>query len=187
MRFFTALVALWIACVAILGLSPTAEAQVYHPVPVYGQGWQPWANDRLGFGPPGSTIGRYGCGVTCVAMIRSYAAGYAITPRQMNEQMKASGGFSGDLLIWSRTPGYVTTRDYTWVPADLGFVRWALENGYLVIAETRLSGTMHFVVLKGYVGDTFWMNDPWFGDSGSFNARYGSPARWIYKVHLYRR
>ena len=175
------------ALVAAVSMCATARAQVNHPVPVLGQRWQPWAGDRLGWGGSGSTIGRFGCGLTSIAMIRSYAAGYTITPRQLNESLKQTGVFSGDLLIWSRTPGYVTTRDYTSVPADLGYIRGVLNSGYLVIAETRLGGSMHFVVLKGFSGDTFYMNDPWYADNPTFNARYGSPARYIYKVHVYKR
>jgi len=49
-----------------------------------------------------------------------------------------------------------------------------LDAGNLVVAEVRLQGGMHFVVLTGHSGDTFFINDPWYWDRTTLQARYGS-------------
>ena len=75
--------------------------------------------------------------------------------------------------------------DYTSIPADLNRINSELNGGYPVIAEVRLSSSQHFVVITGYTGSTYYINDPWYGDESTINGRYGDPASAIYSIRLY--
>lgn len=151
----------------------------------YGQRDSRWSGELIN-NVKGSTIGKYGCAITSVGDIRQYFSGSTVTPHDMNQWLMANGGYSGDLIIWSKVKGYITWRDYSKVKADTNYINSQLDKGYLLVAETRLSGSMHFVVLRGHTGTTYQMCDPWYGDSGkTFNDRYGDPGRWIYSIRVY--
>ena len=62
-----------------------------------------------------------------------------------------------------------------------------LDAGNLVVAEVRLMGNMHFVVLTGHRGDTLFINDPWYGDSTTLQARYGSYRQAVHSAQVYTR
>jgi hypothetical protein len=161
-------------------------------VPVFGQRWEPWQSDPLG-SSASDTIGSHGCAIASVAMIMS-KNGADVDPRKLNEWLKANGGYvDEDVLIWSATdsyPGGVTFAgrvDWQNEPADLAQVDAELDAGYPVVAETRINGSLHFVVLKGHEGTTYFMNDPWNGSGDvTFNTGFGEPARMIYGIRKYR-
>jgi predicted double-glycine peptidase len=62
-----------------------------------------------------------------------------------------------------------------------------LDAGHLVVAEVRLYGGMHFVVITGHRGDTLFINDPWFGDRTTLQNRYGAYARAVHSAQVYYR
>ena len=164
-------------------------------VPLYIQGHkgdQIWSKDRLGTCYP-ETIGSHGCAVTSIAMVFRYY-GVNTDPRDMNNWLKANGGYSSGCLVnWPRAADHSDGRvqwvekvDYTNVPADLNKIKSEIDKGYPVIAEVRLSGYQHFVVITGYSGSIFYINDPWYGDKFTINARYDSdPAKAIYGIRVY--
>ena len=180
------LVALIAQCLA--GVSRPANAQMN--VPVYGQKWSPWFNDQLGFNVPTSKIGNDGCAVTSCAMVRQYFSGSAVTPRDMNNWLKGNNGFYNNLIIFSAVHGFAGSRDYTRTAADLNYINSLLDHGYLLVVMTYFPPartSTHFVVLKGHSGNTYYMNDPWYGDGNvTFNARYGDPGRWIYGINIFQ-
>ncbi len=157
--------------------------------PVFGQRWAPWGTAHLG--TSSVTIGRDGCALTAAAMLlRTY--GVATTPGQLNGWLVAHGGFvAQDLLVWgavaaaARAMGHPVT--YTgYASTSLATIDRYLAAGEPVIAQVTLDGNMHFVLLTGLgPGGTIWMNDPWTGDTTTFQSRYGNPATGIQSVRLY--
>lgn len=157
-------------------------------VPIYGQRWADWSNDQLG--TCSLTIGSHGCAITSTAMVFSYY-GINVNPRQLNDWLKSTnGGYSGGCLInWSVAADY-TSGKVQWAgsntdrPIDLNLIKQDLDNGYPVIAGVGL-GEQHFVVITGYSGSTFYINDPWYGDASTID-RYGSnPENAIYGIRRY--
>ena len=172
------------------------HADLEMSVPVYGQGQQGqvWAGDQLGTCYP-ETIGSDGCAITSIAMIFKYY-GISTDPRGMNNCLKQNNnnGYSGGCDVkWDVAAGcsngsvqYAERYDYQAVPADLNRINTELNSGYPVIAEVRLTGYKHFVVITGYSGSTYYINDPWYGDSSTINSRYNSnPATAIYGIRVY--
>jgi len=100
-----------------------------------------WRWKKLGF--CNTTIGQNGCVITCLANLTNR------TPTQVNEILKAKGGYINGCLV-------------LWKPAcrALG-LGWHGRSGrakhYPTIAEVRLSGYKHFVVMV----DENRIIDPW--------------------------
>lgn len=87
---------------------------------------------------------------------------------RLNDALRASGGFSGNLLAWNKTSAFVQAgapwvkgieRINTSRPQDLQErVDAALDKGEPVIAFLNKE---HYVVLTGVEGDNYRINDPW--------------------------
>jgi hypothetical protein len=181
------------------------SAAAAQSVPTISQRSGGWARDALGSDPV-DTIGSSGCALTAVAMVSS-AFGHQITPAALNRWLTSHGGYiENDLLLWRQgtasTGGAVRWR-WLHVPGiapqlrtdaqdieDLppaSLVESELDAGNLVVAEVRLQGGMHFVVLTGHSGDTFFINDPWYGDRTTLQARYGSYRQAVHSAQVYTR
>ncbi|MGI6294711.1 MAG: DNRLRE domain-containing protein [Armatimonadota bacterium] len=167
------------------------SAKYNYDVPLYGQCWSPWAYYQLGF-CSGVSICDAGCAMCSSAMILAFY-GVNANPANLNEYLKANGGYySGCNIYWAPVAGmsggsvtWVASYDWTYVAADLNVVNAQLDAGYPLICETRYNGGMHFVVITGRDGATYYINDPGFGDKTTLNARYGSPAQAIYGIRVY--
>ena len=152
------------------------------------------------------TIGSSGCALTAVTMVTA-AYGYSTNPQQLNHWLTAHGGYiENDLLLW-RQAGTATQGAVRWqwlhVPGivsqlrtddqdieDLppqSLVEAQLDAGRLVVAEVRLNGGMHFVVITGHSGHTLYINDPWFGDRTTLQARYGAYRQAVHSAQIYYR
>ncbi len=161
-------------------------------VPLYGQCWSPWRYYQLGW-CPGVSICDAGCAMCSSAMVLAYY-GVNANPASLNEYLKANGGYyAGCNLYWGPVAGmsggsvkWVASYDWTYVAANLSIVNQFLDAGYPLVCEVRWNGGMHFVVLTGRDGATYYINDPGFGDKTTINARYGSPAAAIYGIRLYQ-
>jgi len=174
-------------------------------VPTMSQRAQPWSRQALGSDPV-DTIGSSGCALTAVTMVAS-AYGYATNPAQLNQWLTAHGGYiENDLLLWRQAtavtqgsvrwqwlhvPGMVSQlrtddQDIEDLPPQ-SFVQAQLDAGRLVVAEVRLYGGMHFVVITGHRGDILYINDPWFGDRTTLQARYGSYQKAVHSAQIYYR
>lgn len=169
---------------AALVIPSLAQAQVV----AYGQRWQPWANYTCGWGP--GTIAQYGCAITALASMETWR-GWGHNPGTLNAWGRSHGGFSGNLVVWGAYPGYRALRDYSYVTADLAWINHQLDIGNVVIVKTYMPPfrqQAHWVLLYGRTGNTYRMMDPWTGSVGqTFNAVYGDPGRWIYRVVVYGR
>ncbi len=174
-------------------------------VPVFGQRSPLWAQDPLGTDLE-DTIGTAGCVVTDVAMVQS-AFGYRTTPQALNRWLTQHGGYvEDDLLLW-RHAMVPTNGGVRWkwlhIPGIVPQLRWddqdindrptaaavqgELDAGHLVVAEVRLNGNMHFVVLTGRRADTFFINDPWFADQTTLEQRYGDYDHAVRSAQIYYR
>ena len=174
-------------------------------VPTFGQRWPGWSRQALGTDPT-DTIGSSGCAMTAVAMVQA-GLGYATNPGDLNRWLTRNGGYiDNDILLWrqavgatrggvrwrwSHVPGIVSQlrtddQDINDLPS-LRTVEAALDAGNLVVAEVRLYGQMHFVVLTGHAGATLFINDPWFGDRSTLQVRYGPYVRAVRSAQIYYR
>src|SRR3979411_1943423 len=174
-------------------------------VPTFSQRSHQWSRDALGSDPV-DTIGSSGCALTAVTMVTA-AYGYSTNPQQLNRWLTAHGGYiENDLLLWRQaaaaTQGCVS---WQWLPVpgcvsrlktedqdieDLppqSLVEAQLDAGRLVVAEVRLNGGMHFVVITGHSGRTLSINDPWFGDRTTLQARYGAYRQAVHSAQIYYR
>ena len=175
------------------------------PVPTLSQRAQGWSRQALGSDRV-DTIGSSGCALTAVTMVAS-AYGYSTNPAQLNQWLTAHGGYiENDLLLWRQAtavtqgsirwqwlhvPGMVSQlrtddQDIEDLP-PLSLVEAQLDAGRLVVAEVRLYGGMHFVVITGHRGDILYINDPWFGDRTTLQARYGSYRHAVHSAQVYYR
>jgi len=186
-------------------VSPIPASAFQGGVPVFGQRSPLWAQEKLGTDPT-DTIGSSGCVVTDVAMVQS-AFGFQTTPQLLNHWLTQNNGYVEDDLIlwrqamvathgavrwkWMHIPGIVPQlrtddQDINDRPAA-ATIKAELDAGNLVVAEVRLHGGMHFVVLTGRVGDTFVINDPWYADRTTLQARYGDYGQAVRSAHIYYR
>ena len=181
------------------GLSAVAGPSV----PTLSQRSGQWSRQALGSDHV-DTIGSSGCALTAVTMVAS-AYGYPTNPAQLNQWLTANGGYiENDLLLWRQAtavtqgsvrwqwlhvPGMVSQlrtddQDIEDLPPQ-SIVEAQLDAGRLVVAEVRLYGGMHFVVITGHRGDTLYINDPWFGDRTTLQARYGSYRQAVHSAQVY--
>ena len=128
-----------------------------------------WKNTLLGF-DYSSTIGQYGCLLTCLTMVAD-GFGASETPASLNDKMKSAGGFLGDLVV----PGalssvapqtqYVKRIQCNNPPAPLGEIDDALNAGLPVIVKVDYSPVAgvqdHWIVLVGKQGSDYLIQDPW--------------------------
>ena len=190
-------IALW----SLNGISATAAG----PVPVFSQRSHLWSRDALGTDPV-DTIGSSGCALTAVTMVTA-AYGYSTNPQLLNRWLTEHGGYiENDLLLW-RQAGAATQGSVRWqwmhVPGmvsqlrtddqdieDLppqSLVEAQLDAGRLVVAEVRLHGNMHFVVITSHSGNILFINDPWYGDRTTLQARYGNYREAVHSAQVYYR
>jgi hypothetical protein len=189
--------ALWSA----VGLSAVAAPSV----PIFNQRSHQWSRDALGTDPV-DTVGSSGCALTAVTMVTA-AYGFSTNPQQLNRWLTANGGYiENDLLLWRQAaaatqgsvrwqwlhvPGIVSQlrtddQDIEDLPPP-SLVEVQLDAGRLVVAEVRLYGGMHFVVITGHSGHTLYINDPWFGDRTTLQARYGNYRQAVHSAQVYYR
>lgn len=154
----------------------------------YSQQDPQWKEDKLGFGTgTQDTIGYVGCALTSVAMLLS-GYGFTVTPQGLNENMKAAGGFSGDLIRWDMINKVVpqvtlkTNVKCETSDAPLGQIDEALAAGHPVVVRVDGSASpglqWHYVLLYAKKGNDYLMLDPWPYQPGtqkedSLMARYG--------------
>ena len=187
-RLRPAVVASAIALAVTLSSQVGALADSSISVPVIGQQAGAWAGMPLGTSAT-DTIGSAGCAVTSVAMMLRYY-GVNTDPAAFNAWLTANGGYAfDDQLIWSAVTTYSGGRVAfsAWTGPDLGLIRNELDSDRPVVAEVRLNGNQHFVLITGYSaqGGGLVINDPWFADSVNFADRYGDPASGIVSIRTF--
>ena len=188
-----------------LWASGATVAQASAAVPTFSQRSGQWSRDALGSDPV-DTVGSAGCALTAVAMVAT-GLGYPTNPGALNRWLTSHGGYiQNDLLLWRQAtaitqgsvrwkwlhvPGIVSQlktddQDIEDLPPQ-SLVESQLDAGRLVVAEVRLYGGMHFVVITGHNGRTLFINDPWFGDRTTLQARYGAYQQAVHSAQIYYR
>ena len=176
------------SAIAVALSSPaTAVADSSMTIAVMGQQDGAWAGAPLGSSATDS-IGSAGCAITSVTMMLRYY-GMNTDPGAFNAWLTANGGYAfDDQLIWDAVTSYSGGRVAfsNWLGPDLGPIEGELDAGRPVVAEVRLGGNQHFVLLTGYSTEGgLEINDPWFADSVSFSDRYGDPASGIVSIRTF--
>lgn len=126
-----------------------------------------WKNIKLGTSD--TTIGGYGCTITCIAMI------VGSTPDVVNERIKSVNGYAeGNLVIWAKLeeafPGIKIKRVWTYDNAD---VLANVPNVLVEVDGKPIGGYRHWVV---YIGNKKLV-DPWDGLEGP-TSEYPDPKSY---------
>lgn len=154
-------------------LSSSASSQDRMNVPYYSQTDSRWSGVYLG--SSGQTLGRIGCTTTCLAMTESYRTGTTIRPDTMAKRLTYSSSGS---LYWPSNYRTTTSVSYS-------SIRNLIDQGKPVILGLRTAsyGT-HWVVVTGYSGNTYYVNDP---DSSSRTtlSQVFSKYPYFYKMAYY--
>ena len=176
-----------IAAAVALSSPASAVADSSMTIAVMGQQDGAWAGAPLGSSATDS-IGSAGCAITSVTMMLRYY-GMNTDPGAFNAWLTANGGYAfDDQLIWDAVTSYSAGRVAfsNWLGPDLGPIDGELDAGRPVVAEVRLGGNQHFVLLTGYsIEGGLEINDPWFADSVSLSDRYGDPASGIVSIRTF--
>jgi hypothetical protein len=176
-----------IAVASVLASPIAVAADSSMSIAVMGQQDGAWAGVPLGSSTT-DTIGSAGCAITAVTMMLRYY-GISTDPGAFNAWVTSAGGYaSDDQLIWDAVNFYTNGRVTFsgWIGPDLGAIQAELDAGRPVVAEVRLGGNQHFVLLTGYTTEGgIEMNDPWFADSARFADRYGDPAAGLVSARTF--
>lgn len=118
-------------------------------VPYYSQTDSRWSSVTLG--SSGKTLGKIGCTTTCLAMTESFRRGTTVRPDTMAKSLTYSSTGS---LYWPSN--YTTTTS-----VSFSAIKNILNQGKPVILGLRTASySTHWVVVTGYSGDTYYVNDP---------------------------
>jgi len=153
-----------------------------------------WKDKKLG---GGSSIGLYGCLLVCHSMALNYF-GHEQTPDLLNEIFKSQGCFDGNNLNFYKIGDvygdYKAVEYYECndIPCDLSKIDNQLAKNMPVIAKVDFDmnpatkGDWHFVLIIGKDEQgKYFINDPWYGETYYFDAKYGDPAKGIYGLRIY--
>lgn len=168
--------------------------------PVTGQAALSWyykQNDSrwkdITIGHSRSTLGRYGCAVTSVAMVSTYH-GYRIAPGELAKESI----FYKDLIKWPEELGNMKLVYNQKGIVDMAMVDQELAKGYPVIVFINRVGMHggHYVVIVGKdtTNGKYVVHDPYFGaniylDSSRENIStlYGGCKTNLYQLVIYHR
>lgn len=134
---------------------------------IYSQNNPQWKDDKIG--KSRSTIGRFGCTLTCVGMLINK------TPNEVNTALTLVGGFNADLIVWSKIQAAFPSLKHIRRGKfnDMSYIETYVDKYGACLVEVDFDGIvaspadMHWVV---YIpGGKLW--DPWDGKEYS-RARY---------------
>lgn len=152
-------------------------------IPRYNQGDHEWRSTPLG--TKGHTIGSAGCTLTCLGMV------VGEKPPEVLKKAKAVGAISpsGDFTWYGNiqamypnvryhnrisTTNEERSQSNMEVPAAVFKIKKLLMLGQPVIVRVDVPGTLeHFVVITGWNGTDFILNDPNGGKEYTYKERFG--------------
>lgn len=159
-----------------LGLEIDLSKEVQEgQVPLFLQWDLRWGYESYG----DNIIALAGCGPTCLSMAYVYLTGdLEGNPREV-ARFAQKGGFhtkeGTDWDLWTvgaKSLG-ITGEE---LPLDEGKIKSALDLGGVVVCSMRpgdFTQTGHYILLRGYDENGFWVNDP--------NSRENSEKQWKYE------
>jgi hypothetical protein len=124
----------------------------------------PWLLDPLA--GTEATVGNSGCALTDLVMALNYA-GFSTDPGSLNAALTATPGFTGgDILNWGPATS-LADPSLTWVSLlpgstyeQLGAELELAQAPIIVQVYNPTTQNQHFVLVTGFSGDTFYINDP---------------------------
>ena len=157
-----------------------------------------WSNEILGFGSndPTDTIGNYGCFLTSMARLSTWA-GHTINPSELNELFKSNNFFTQDLINNHQAPCILFPEVLEWVEE----VHWVSETpmdyfsdasdptiGYIIQIDASPAPGLqsHFVFVWATLGNDLQIDDPWDGKRKNLSL-YGDPKLIIQSAYKYRK
>ena len=145
---------------------------------LYSQRDTRWSAMYLGFSK--LRIGSFGCTITSIANMLS-AFGYNETPATVNTKLKAVGGFSGALVIWTAVSkvwpkAQFVKRALNFNNVEVAWYVYGKQIPVIVKVHAPQIGALNHWVL--YVGDRK-MVDPWTGKIVP-TSTYGAEAYALY-------
>ncbi len=193
-----------VAFVCVLLVTKPAAAQFpqvagppYVGPPAFSQKQSPWGDANLG--PTRLKMRDWGCAVTALAMMISWY-GHPVNPGELNAWLndRSRNGFEpGGDVRWSVAAGLAPNVSFiqsvNWSGnADLNTVNSDVDEGYLSILRVRVggrsNGLIHFVLLVGRSGETYYIIDPIDGKRKTLaDGGYGNnPRQAIQGIRRYR-
>jgi len=166
------------------------QADILLPIEPLSQVDGRWKDVQLG--TSSSTIGGYGCLITCVSMMLDYY-GHDVDPASLNDLLKANAGYAnGNLLVWGSIPAIFdgVTYDGKWEGSRNDIIDKCLADGKPAIIHVDYNPAtapieQHWVLVVGRKDGRYIINDPKDGKQIVFNDRYSDPATKIYSVASY--
>jgi hypothetical protein len=157
-----------------------------------------WKNIKLGTSTV-ATIGSHGCLLCDVASILTYYQ-KDTNPARLNDDLKRVNGFyQGSLLVYGAvtqiypdvTIDWSNYIDCSTESAPLDKIDAILQSKRLVIVKVDFKPATselneHWVTIIGKTEDgSYLIMDPIDGSEQFFQARYGDPARYIFKIVVF--
>lgn len=145
-------------------------------VPLFLQWDKRWGYDDYG----GECIARAGCGPTCLSMAYVYLSGNtdmnprAVADFAVEQGYRTEEGTSWDLWIQGAAALGLSGRQ---IALDEQRMKSSLDEGAVIICSMRpgdFTTTGHFILIRGYDGTGFFVNDP--------NSRANSKKIWEYET-----
>ena len=169
---------------------PETNSDILLPIEPLSQVDPRWKDVQLG--TSASTIGGYGCLITCVSMMLDYY-GYNTNPALLNEELKVHSGYAnGNLLMWGQVPVIYpgVTYDGKWEGSRNDIIDKCLADDRPAIVHVDYNPAtapieQHWVLVVGKKDGKYIINDPKDGAQVVFNDRYGDPVSKIYNVASY--
>ena len=135
-----------------------------------------WKDNKLGH--TDTTIGEYGCLITCASMMLRHF-GIDTDPARLNDWLKANGGYyNGNLFVWNSLNKLDkrVSFGYRYQPVPLDKIDEQLRAGKPVIANVDMNPATpaldeHWVLIVGKDGD-YLINDPWTGTRFKAKEKY---------------
>lgn len=123
------------------------------------------------------TIGEKGCALTALTNVINSVSTSALTPPQVDEKLKAVGGYSGANLYWVKVPKAFPQlkfiyRDWNYSNPIVSYYVYLLHMPVIVAVRTPFT-PLHFVT---YIGDTKMIDsqDGKIKSTGFYPTRTGS-------------
>lgn len=170
-------------------------------VPLLGQRDYRWKNQRLGT-VDGTTIGGYGCLITCMTMLAQYYK-KDIWPNQMDDWLTANKDYvQGNIYRYDAFGREFPDCSFdkivscTNIPAPLDQIDEYLKLNKPVVVMVDFDHDQndgiqtHFVLVTGKVeggadDGKYIINDPWYGDEVFIDARYGEASKAINQINFF--
>lgn len=109
-----------------------------------------WANKYVGFSR--LKFSQVGCTITVLTCLLNYLLNANMTPDEVNEKLKAVGGFSGALILWGSISKAFPEVKWTWRGYNYDNIKVAWNVYYRklpVMVEVNNKGTKHWVLFVG--------------------------------------